>query len=97
MNNHVLKIYPCFFIAKINKEKRFEIRWNVESGFQKGDTVDYWEWNPYTTTGGIIKGYTGRMVNAVITFVTSFEQKNGFVVFGDHITSKVFEGQEPPK
>lgn len=69
----MLKIEEAFMEAKQGGDKNFEVRFN-DRGFQKGDTVTYtrakqpsWEY------GGLYE----------ITYVTSFAQKDNWVVFGD--------------
>lgn len=71
--HHTLKIEECFYDAKVVGNKPFEIRYNGDRGFQKGDTVTY------TSTNGLIK-HDGLWE---ITYVSSFQQKENFVVFGD--------------
>jgi len=75
---HELKILPAYFKAVVSGEKNFEIRDNRDRGFQKGDIVRLCEWEE----GVISDSFTGRVTERVITYVTNFEQKEGFVVFG---------------
>ena len=69
---HNLKILPVFFKAVANGTKTFEIRKN-DRKFNVGDIIKLRE---YGTSG-----YTGRVVTGKITFITNFEQKDGYVVF----------------
>ena len=78
MTNHDLKIQPCYFNAILSGDKLFEIRRNNDRGFQKGDTVTLRECD----LGLIHTLYSGREINAQITYVTNYEQKPEFVVFG---------------
>ena len=78
MINHELKIQPCYFNAILSGDKLFEIRRNNDRGFQKGDTVTLRECD----LGLIHTLYSGREINAEITYVTNYEQKPEFVVFG---------------
>ncbi len=71
---HNLKILPCFFHSVKENGKLFEIRDNSDRNFQKGDTVYLTEWKDCK--------YTGKMITVLINYVTSFEQKPNFVVFG---------------
>ena len=77
MTLHTLKIEECFYDAKIAGDKLFEIRYNGDRGFQKGDGVRY------TSTNGLVP-FEGLFI---ITYVSSFEQKDGFVVFGEKRTN----------
>lgn len=73
MAHHELKIEDCFWDAKVEGLKPFEIRFNGDRGFQKGDTVQYMTANGIAPRQGLHE----------ITYVTAFQQKEGFVVFGD--------------
>lgn len=75
MKTHDLKISEEFYEEVEQGNKRFEIRRN-DRDFQKGDKVTLFE----TTNHGT--SYTGRSSNFFISYVTSFEQKDNFVVFG---------------
>lgn len=74
---HELKILSCYFDAVASGIKTFEIRKNSDRGFQKGDVIKLVEteqtrWGPRET---------GNSINAVITYVTNYEQKDDYVVF----------------
>jgi len=71
--HHTLKIEECYYEAKVLGDKLFEIRFNGDRGFQKGDTVSY------TSVNGLINH--SRVWE--ITYVTAFGQTNNFVVFGE--------------
>jgi hypothetical protein len=75
---HCLKTQPEFFEAVCNGSKRFEIRMN-DRGFLVNDRVILVE--------HVCGNYTGRVcpndgVTFRISYVTSFEQKPGYCVFG---------------
>ncbi|AUR90870.1 protein of unknown function DUF3850 [Vibrio phage 1.151.O._10N.222.46.B1] len=79
---HNLKIMPCYIEAVLSGEKTFEIRSNDDRGFQKGDTVVMTE----TLQDGKLRlDGKAQFVEAKITYVTNYEQKPGFVVFGFRI------------
>lgn len=71
--NHHLKINSEYFEAVLSGKKKFEIRYN-DRNFKIGDSIILRE---------ITKDrkYTGRKINGTITYITDFEQKEGFVVF----------------
>ena len=73
MAHHVLKIEDCFYHAKIAEDKLFEIRYNGDKGFQKGDTVSYLTENGTFEREGVWE----------ITYVCSYAQKDNFIVFGE--------------
>ena len=74
--HHNLKTESCYFEAVIDGRKRFAIRFNDDRGFQAGDTFTKHE---IAKHNGI---ETGRTVNGVITYVTNYFQREGYVVFG---------------
>ena len=71
---HELKIDEPYFEQIISGAKNFEIRYN-DRGYQKGDKVRLSE----TRSPGIT---TGRDVTKKISYVTNFQQKEHWVVFG---------------
>jgi len=77
MNKHDLKILPAYFDAVLDGSKTFEIRDNRDRGFQKGDLVVLRELD----VGVGYQRYSGREITKQITYVTNYEQKDGFVVF----------------
>lgn len=77
--HHELKILRCYFDPGAAGEKPFEIRRNNDRGFQRGDTVEFREVNHL----GL---YTCRSFTGEITYVTAFEQKEDYVVFGYKLT-----------
>ncbi len=70
---HNLKIEPQYFEPVLNGDKPFEIRYN-DRGYQKTDGLLLEEHNGTT--------YTGRKVLAIITYVSTYSQKDNWVVLG---------------
>ncbi|MCY8410582.1 DUF3850 domain-containing protein [Bacillus haynesii] len=70
---HHLKILPPYFKAFENGRKNFEIRKN-DRGFREGDSLCLHEWED-----GV---FTGQSVDVLITYVTDYMQKPGYVVLG---------------
>ena len=73
---HELKIESSYFEAVKSGDKTFEIRRN-DRDFQKGDKVVLQE-----VTGDHLYGYTGNEIEVIIKYVTNYEQKGNYVVFG---------------
>lgn len=71
---HSLKIEIEYFDQILNGNKMFEIRLN-DRDFKVGDYV-------YLTEIDVLGEYTPRAGEFQITYVTDFEQKEGYVVFG---------------
>lgn len=71
---HELKCYPEFFNKIKTGEKNFEIRLN-DRDFMAGDHVYLEEFIPDSR-------YTYHWILVQIKYVTDFEQKPGWVVFG---------------
>ena len=71
MRSHTLKTWPEYFSAVWAGRKRFEIRKN---DFKVGDEVILQDYKDGS--------YTGYEWRGEITYVTDFEQKPGYVVFG---------------
>ncbi len=78
VTTHHLKTKPCFFLAAQTREKLFQIRFNGDRGFQRGDKVVLEEYddNNYSYP------YSGQKLEFEITYVTNFKQMNDYVVFG---------------
>ncbi|NBA21254.1 DUF3850 domain-containing protein [Enterococcus hirae] len=70
---HELKILPEYFEAVTSGRKRFEIRKN-DRDYKVGDRLYLREWNGENFTGGSYK--------AEVTYITDYEQKDGYVVLG---------------
>jgi hypothetical protein len=71
---HSLKSLPEFFEDVLNGTKTFEIRLN-DRGYQEGDVLWLREWSEAT-------GYTGRDCLKLVIYMTTFEQKENYVVMG---------------
>ncbi len=72
---HNLNTWPEFFQCSWVGEKTFEIRKN-DRNFKVCDEVILQEWDFAD------EEYTGREIRGTICYVTAFEQKRGWVVFG---------------
>ncbi|ELI6443103.1 DUF3850 domain-containing protein [Aeromonas salmonicida subsp. salmonicida] len=70
---HELKIKPEYFAAVFFGEKTFEICNNADRNFQVGDTLLLKAWDGE---------FTGDFVEKVVSYITDFEQKPGYVVLG---------------
>lgn len=77
---HELKILQCYADAKVAGDKLFEIRNNLDRGFQKGDIVIYIVINDSYVR---IRNHPLNGKEYEITYVTNYEQKDGWVVFGE--------------
>ena len=76
MKTHELKIKPEFAVAKIVGMKSFEIRLN-DRDFQFGDIVKY----SCPDNSFINLAIKNRVY--IITYITDYAQKDGYVVFAD--------------
>jgi hypothetical protein len=72
--HHELKIEIPFYEAVVSGDKTFEIRYN-DRGFQKGDTILL---RPYR---GASFDSTRPDIKAMITYLTNYNQKDGWCVF----------------
>lgn len=70
---HQLKIMPEYFRAVQRKQKRFEIRKN-DRDYKIGDNLLLQEYSG--------DRYTGNEISAVITYMTDYAQRKGYVVMG---------------
>lgn len=70
---HILKTWPEYFEAVRQERKTFEIREN-DRDFKVGDWLHLKEWCPDS------KDYTARELLARVTYLTTWEQKPGYVV-----------------
>lgn len=80
MTEHNLKTWPEYWQAVRDGTKTFEIRQN-DRGFKAGDRLILQEWEPGR------EAYTGRYLAVEVTYITTFQQKTGFVVLGIRKTS----------
>jgi len=71
---HTLKTWPEYFQAVLEGKKTFEIREN-DRGFQVGDELELIEYDPREGCG-----LTGLAIDCKITYITDFNQKEGYVV-----------------
>ena len=76
---HELKILECYAQAKINGYKLFEIRDNTNHGFHKGDIINY----SVVDNLGLNVNHPLNGKEYEITYVTNYNQKDGWVVFGE--------------
>lgn len=81
---HELKILECYADAKLAGDKLFEIRDNRDRGFQKGDLVKY----RVVADFGVQYHHEIDEKTYEITYVTNYEQKDGWVVFGEREAQK---------
>lgn len=81
--HHELKTLTQYYQAIKEGRKTFEIRYN-DRGFQFGDTVTLVEIDEQGTP-------TGNRKNIFITYVTNFEQKDDYVVFGFKNLARVWD------
>lgn len=79
---HGLKILKSFADAKLAGDKMFEIRYNGDRGFQKGDKVKY---TVMTDNGRYTVDSHGLNKKTYeITYVLNYEKlETGYVVFGE--------------
>jgi len=70
---HHLKILQVYFDEILNGNKTFEIRKN-DRNFKNGDILYLNEYIPG------LKQYTGRFIKCKVTYITSYEQKDDYVV-----------------
>lgn len=85
---HSLKCWPEYFEPVWTGRKTFEIR-KHDRPFCVGDTVILKEWNPST------EKYTQRLMTKFISYMTDFEQQEGFVVLAiQDIKPEPFEPDE---
>jgi hypothetical protein len=96
---HNLKSLSEYFNAVWHGAKNFEIRKN-DRNFREGEFVILQEWqktpinwqcDPLAFTKPDPEwDYTGGIIIARITYVTDYEQKEGYVVFGMEVLDKKF-------
>lgn len=81
---HEIKVWPQFFAAIWCGDKTFEIR-SDDRRYQERDEVVLQEFDPDASSD---EAYSGREVDAFITYVTDFKQRNGNVVFSFRETGR---------
>jgi hypothetical protein len=77
---HHLKVSPTYFHDLWNGNKTFEVRRN-DRAFQKGDLVVLQEYDESKTRSADKYRYTGRKIKAIIGFVLTEYQQEGYVTF----------------
>jgi len=80
---HQLKVSPKFFKALWCGDKTFEIRKN-DRNFQERDEIELAE-----IEAGPDGDFTERAIYGFITYMTKFEQKEGYVVFSFRETRRI--------
>lgn len=75
---HELKLHPRYFSRVANGQKTFEIRKN-DRDYQVGDILVLKE---FDAEAGWPDHGSYDVIRAEVTYVTSYEQKEGFVVMG---------------
>ena len=70
---HELKLDTLFFGSVFSGLKTFEIRFN-DRDYQVGDVLILKEWD------WALDSFTGREIEKIVTYVTNYEQKDGYVV-----------------
>lgn len=75
---HLLKIFPEYYDAQLLDLKNFEIR-KDDRDFRVGDEIWLREFDPKTNE------FTGRDLSRVITYITDYQQKPGYVVLGTKV------------
>lgn len=70
---HILKTWCEYYKHILDGSKLFEIRKN-DRGFKVGDVLVLQEYDKDK------KQFTGEMVSKIITYITDYEQKEGYVV-----------------
>jgi hypothetical protein len=78
---HDLKCWPAYFQATWVGAKDFEIRKN-DRNFKVHDEIVLSEYDPKEDD------YTDRQVEGVITYITDFKQRTGYVVFNYRPTGR---------
>lgn len=78
---HELKSWPEIFRDVVAGDKHFEVR-RDDRGFAVGDVIVLREWSPRSKT------YTGREAVREITYISTWGQPEGQIVFGFGATAK---------
>jgi ASC-1-like (ASCH) protein len=80
--HHDLNCEASFFIAAKEGRKTFEIRYN-DRGFNAGDTITLHELSSSKYSSHDMR--TGDTIDATITYVLGWNQRDGWVVFSFRI------------
>lgn len=89
---HKLKILPHYLDRILSGQKRFEIRKN-DRDFQVGDWVQLIETFDENWDVSKPRPINARSVQVQIIYISDFEQKPGYVVFGFAIGCALKEGE----
>lgn len=71
---HKIKILPKYYQAVLRGDKTFEIRKN-DRDYKVGDNVLLMEYDTEK------QEYTNRTLAKMISYITDYEQKEGYIVF----------------
>lgn len=77
MRTHFLKSVACYYDEVEANNKTFEIRDDSDKSFQKGDMVYLMCLDEFNNID-----HSRKFLCLSITYVTSFKQQPGYVVFG---------------
>lgn len=66
---HNVKTWPQFFQDQLDEFVSFQLRYNMDRNYQKGDVFIQHEFLP--TPGSTVGTYTGRVIHSEIGYVTS--------------------------
>ena len=75
ITKHQLKTWSDFFWSVVDGNKTFEIRFN-DRDYQVDDYLELMEYCPLT------EQYSGKKALFLVTYITDFQQKPGYVVMG---------------
>jgi len=73
--SHKLKVWPEYYKELLTGRKTFEIR-NNDRDFKIGDVLVLKEFDPIRNI------FTKREIHKAVTYITDFNQADGFVVMG---------------
>lgn len=76
---HHLKLRECFALPVITGEKNFEVRYNSDRGFQKGDLVRF---SVFDEDGKFVLTDLSEMVFEITYVLSGYGLKNDYVAFG---------------
>lgn len=70
---HELKLREGFYGSVLAGLKTFEVRFN-DRNYQVGDVLVLKEWD------WVQERFTGREIEKEVTYITNYEQKDGYIV-----------------
>lgn len=94
MASHKIKCPPHQFEALIDGRLTYQIRYNRDRAYQCGDSLLLKEYKSdeilkeHDGSGDLYDDtmcYTGRQIRAEITYVSDYEQRDGFVVLAVNV------------